>query len=700
VLNFGTRRTLPVIRQSEATECGLACLAMIASFYGHRIDLNTLRRRHVSSLNGITLKSLTEIARHLNLASRAVRLELEDLPHLKLPAILHWDMNHFVVLKCVRKNCLILHDPARGEKRMSWKEVSKHLTGVALELTPTSDFERRDERSRLGLSAFLRQASGAKHALIQLLALSLVLELLVIAGPFYLQLTVDEVITRGDVGLLTVLALGFALVSALTVAVTWLRALIVIILQNTLHFAFGARLFRHLIRLPLSFFEKRHIGDVLSRFTSIEPVRNLISEGLILALIDGVMAAMTLAIMFAYSTKLALIVVLVFLLYCAIRIAFFRVLRDFNETAIQMRAKETSNFVESLRAMQSIKLFNHENERESAWLNRFADTINADVRLKRANAAFDAINKALFGAENIIIIYLAAGLALDNIFTVGMVFAFMTYKQQFISKGNLLVEKALDFGIVGLHLERLSDIALSRLEAGHDLPLLSRPISGELVVRNLCFRYSETDEFVLQNISFAVGAGRFVTIAGPSGCGKTTLMKILVGLLEPTSGEVLVDGVSLHCFGVRGYRAQIAAVMQEDCLLSGSIAENICFFGAAIDQEWMVECAQMACVHEELLKMPMGYNSLIGDMGSSLSGGQKQRIILARALYRRPKILFLDEATAHLDSENEKRIRDNLKALNITRISIAHRSELSEGTDLTVHIAGLPFRAPVKVAAS
>jgi Peptidase C39 family len=226
--------------QSEASECGLACLAMVASYYGHRIDLSTLRRQHPISLNGVTLRSVIEIARHINFTTRAVRLEPEDLKHIKRPAILHWDMNHFVVLKSVSKRGIVLHDPAFGEKRVSWGEVSKHLTGLALELTPTESFERKDERARLRLSTFLRQASGAKHALLQILALSFALELLVIAGPFYLQLAVDEVVARGDVDLLIVLALGFALVAALTVAVTWLRSLIVVILQNTLHFAWRA----------------------------------------------------------------------------------------------------------------------------------------------------------------------------------------------------------------------------------------------------------------------------------------------------------------------------------------------------------------------------------------------------------------------------------------------------------------------------
>ena len=343
------------------------------------------------------------------------------------------------------------------------------------------------------------------------------------------------------------LALGFGLVAALTIAVTWLRSLIVVILQNTLHFAFGARLFRHLIRLPLSFFEKRHIGDVLSRFTSIEPVRDLISESLILAIIDGTMAIVTLAVMFAYSTKLTLVVLAAFLCYSVIRVALFRYLRDLSERVIQTKANETSNFVESLRAMQSVKLFNHETEREGQWLNRFAETVNADVRLERANIGFGAVNHFLFGAENILIIFLAAQLALENVFTVGMVFAFIAYKQQFIGKANLLIEKALDFGIVGLHLERLSDIALTPLEPGHDTPLLRRPIRGQhRGPRRFVPLLPRPRTSYSKKSTSPSGQGSPPPSCGPSGCGKTTLMKVMLGLLHPTCGEVFIDGIPLE----------------------------------------------------------------------------------------------------------------------------------------------------------
>jgi ATP-binding cassette, subfamily B, bacterial CvaB/MchF/RaxB len=308
VLSFSSRHRLPLIQQTEAAECGLACLAMIASYYGHRIDLNTLRRRYPVSLKGVTLRALIQVASQMQLASRPIRFDLQDLRLIRLPAILHWDMNHFVVLKSVARKGIILHDPASGEKLLPIRQASKHITGVALELSPADDFVRIDERTRLPFSVFWAQLRGSGHALVQIFVLSVVLQLLVLAGPFYMQLTVDEVIARSDVDLLVVLALGFALLALIKVTATTIRSLILLLVQNVLHFELGARLFRHLIRLPISYFEKRHIGDILSRFTSLQPIRSLLAEGLIAAILDGLMAVLTLLMIFVYSIQLALVV--------------------------------------------------------------------------------------------------------------------------------------------------------------------------------------------------------------------------------------------------------------------------------------------------------------------------------------------------------------------------------------------------------
>ena len=695
LLNFGSRGHLPVIQQTEAAECGLACLAMISSYHGHRIDLNTLRRRHPVSLKGVTLRALIQVASQMHLACRPLRFELDQLRQLNLPAIVHWDMNHFLVLKSVTRQGIVVHDPASGERFFPIAEASKHLSGVALELSPSEGFFPKDERARLPFSTFWTQLRGSTHALVQILVLSVILEAFVIASPFYLQLTVDEVIARGDADLLIVLALGFGLLTAIKVVSTAIRSLIIVIVQNVLHFQIGARLFHHLVRLPIAYFEKRHIGDILSRFASVEPIRTALAEGMIAAAIDGLMALATLAMIFVYSSQLAAVVLAAFVLYAAVRLGLYRLLRERSLTVIETKAHENSTFIETMRAIQSLKIFNRESDRETQWLNRYADVVSANVRLGRTRIAFTTINDALFGLENVVTIYLAARLALSNSLTIGMIFAFISYKQHFTEKAVQLVEKALDFRILELHLERLADIALSPLETGHEQPLsYTRQIQGRIELRNVSFQYAETEPFVLEDISFIIEPGEFVTIMGPSGGGKTTLIKIMLGLLEPTRGEVLIDGIPLSTMGPRAYREHVGAVMQEDQLLSGSIADNICFFDPSFDQERMIECARLAGIHDEIMAMPMTYNSLIGDMGSSLSGGQKQRVMLARALYRQPRILFLDEGTAHLDVDNEKHINDSLKGLQMTRISVAHRPEISSGADRVLRIARTLVHGP------
>jgi ATP-binding cassette, subfamily B, bacterial CvaB/MchF/RaxB len=640
------------------------------------------------SLKGVTLRALIQVASHMHLACRPLRFELGQLTQLHLPAIVHWDMNHFLVLKSVTRKGIVVHDPASGEKFFTIAEASKHLTGIALELSPSEGFLPKDERARLPFLAFWTQLRGSTHALVQILILSVILEAFVIVSPFYLQLTVDEVIAKGDADLLTILALGFGLLTAIKVASSAIRSLILLIVQNVLHYQIGARLFHHLVRLPIAYFEKRHIGDILSRFNSVEPIRSALAEGMIAATIDGVMAVATLVMIFVYSTQLALVVLTAFVFYTVLRLGLYRLLRDRSLAVIEAKAYENSTFIETLRAVQSLKIFNRESDRETQWLNRYADVVSANVRLGRTKIAFTTINDALFGLESVVTIYLAARLALSNSLTIGMIFAFMSYKQHFTDKAVQLVEKTLDFRILELHLERLADIALSPLDRGHDqLLTYTRQIQGRIEFRNVSFRYAESEPFVLDDISFVIESGEFVTIMGPSGGGKTTLIKIMLGLLEPTEGEVLIDGTPLSTIGPRAYREHVGAVMQDDQLLSGSIADNICFFDPSFNQEWMIRCAHLAGIHEEIMAMPMTYNSLIGDMGSSLSGGQKQRVMLARALYRRPRILFLDEGTAHLDVAAEKHINESLKHLQMTRISVAHRPEISSGADRILGIA-------------
>ncbi len=686
-LNFSGGRRLPVIRQTEAAECGLACLAMIAGYHGFEVDLNTLRRRFPVSLKGASLRSLMTTADHLGLAARPLRAELAALGRIRLPALLHWDMNHFVVLKAVRGDRVEIHDPAGGVRRLRLEEVSPHFTGIVLELTPTAAFERADVRERMRLGDLWSRSRGLGRAIAQTLVLSVFLQLVVLATPFYIQLTVDEVLTKFDTSLLAVLALGFGLLVLFNAAAGALRQYVILYVGNQLGFQMVVNLFRHLLSLPLPWFEKRHIGDVVSRFTSTKPIRDLFTEGLVAALIDGAMAVGTLVLIFLYSALLGAVVIAALVVYLLLRLALYRAFRVRNEDQIVTMAKEQSTFMESVRGIQSVKLFGRESERLALWQNRFADSINSVVRLGRLKIGFDGANTLLFGLENVLVIYLGARLVLAGDLSIGMLFAFMAYKQQFVDKASGLVERLIEFRLLDLHLERLADIGLAEPEPGlaaasfASAGASSRPLEGALALEGLSFRYAESEPWVLKDVSLHLRRGEFVVFVGPSGGGKTTLMKLMLGLFEPVEGQILIDGRPLDQFGRRAYRAQIGAVMQEDALLSGSIADNIAFFDPEIDMERVRACARAAEVDAEIVAMPMGYDSLIGDMGTVLSGGQKQRVLLARALYREPRMLFLDEGTANLDAAAEARILERLQAMDITRITVAHRETMMAHAD-------------------
>ena len=673
-LNLTGRRAVPVVLQTEAAECGLACLAMVAAYFGHQSDLATLRGRFPISLKGATLAHLVQIAARLELAARPLKLELADLDQLSLPAVLHWDCSHFVVLTRLRGDRAVIHDPARGRCVLPLREVSRHFTGVALELAPTDEFKPRSEARRTGLSKLAGRLPGAGRALTQILALAAALEVFGIAAPFFMQTVVDQALIAEDRDLLTVLASGFLLLALVQVGVSALRSWAAMALATTLNLTLVTRLFRQLLRLPISFFESRHLGDIVSRFESLSVIQRTLTTGFLEAVIDGALAIAILIVMLCYSRALTCVVLGAAAAYGLLRFASYRPLRQASEEHLVALARQQSSFLESVRGVQSVKLFNRQQQRATAYQNLLVDQFNAGVRVQRLQMLHRALNGALFGTENVAVIWLGALAVLDGGFSVGMLFAFVSYKQQFITRINALVEKGVEFRMLGLHTERVADVALA--EAEHEPPIASEPpADATLELRGVSFRFADHEPPVLRDVNLRIDAGESVAITGPSGCGKTTLAKIMLGLLEPTSGDVLVGGVSLRRLGASAHRERVAAVMQEDQLFGGSVADNIAFFDTAPDPERMQRCARLAAVHDEIVAMPMGYNTLVGDMGTVLSGGQKQRVLLARALYREPRILVLDEATSHLDVVRERQVNHAIQQLNLTRIIIAHRPE-------------------------
>lgn len=683
-LQFGWRRRLPVIRQAEAAECGLACLAMIAGYHGYDTDLLALRRRFSMSLKGATLERVIDMAAQLGFMSRPIRIDLEQLANLSTPCLLHWDLNHFVVLRSVSASEVVVHDPSKGVLHLPLRTVSEHFTGVALELIPGEDFKPEVVKRPLPLRALLGKVRGLTSAAAQVFLLAIALEVFGLASPLYLQWVLDQVLVSADHNLLVLLGLGFGLLTVFSAATGAARSWAVSWLGATLCVQWPSNLFRHLIRLPVDWFEKRHVGDIVSRFSSLDAIQRTLTTQFIGTVLDGVMSVATLVVLVIYSSKLTLLVVTLFVAYALLRLIFFKPFRLANEDQLINIATQQSELLESIRGATPIKLANKHGIRVSRYANKVTASVNRDIRVQRLMIGFTLGNQLIFGLGRIALVWIAASLTLKNQFTIGMFVAYVAFADQFANRTAALIDKYFDIRMLGLHAERLSDIALTPPEGQGSIGWTGSIPNASIELRNVSFRYSEGEPWILRNCSLRIEAGESVAIIGPSGCGKSTLAKIILGLLQPSEGEVLYGSTDIRAIGPDCYRNVVGAVLQDDQLFAGSLAENICFFDPDASIECVARAAMLAAVHADIEAMPMGYQTLVGDMGSSLSGGQKQRVILARALYRKPHLLVLDEATSHLDVSREREVNTQIRELDMTRIIIAHRQETIASADRVI----------------
>jgi len=675
-LSFWSGKRLPIILQTEAAECGLACLAMVASYWGHCIDLSNMRQRFSISLKGATLKGLMTMAQGLKLQPRPLKLEIKHLKELKLPAVLHWDMNHFVVLKNVTNTHVFINDPSIGERRLKIDDIGKHFTGIALELTPGSDFLPKKEYKNFSVFSLMGHVVGLRRGMGQILLLGLALQVCTLIAPFYMQCVVDEILLTADHELMTVLGFGFLLLIVLQASIGAVRSWVTSVMSTNLNFQWLGNAFMHLMKLPLPYFESRHTGDIVSRFNSIQTIQKSITIQFVEAIIDGLLVLGTFIMMCLYSIQLTAIACCAVVFYVILHMIVFTASKDATSEQIIHEAKQKTHFLESVRGIQSIRLFGRDDERRSSWLNSLADQFNCELRISKLGLSYQAANVFLFGAERVLVIWLAALAVMDARFTVGMLFSFISYKDQFSQRMANLIDRIFEFKILRLHGERVADIVLAKVEQEVLVPEVD-PINivPSIELRQVSFRYSDSEPYIIKELDLKVNHGEYIALTGPSGSGKTTLMKLLLGLLEPTSGEILIGGMKLANLGLSNYRQLIGTVMQDDTLFAGSISDNISFFSTFSNEEKIMLCARLAAIDHEIMSMPMAYNTLVGDIGTGLSGGQKQRILLARALYKNPQILILDEATSHLDIWNEQAVNTAIQSLKLTRIVVAHRPE-------------------------
>jgi len=688
MLNPFTRR-VPLILQSEAPECGIACVAMVAGYHGFRTDLSAMRLRLSPSMKGVTLQHIAAIAGTMKMSLRGVQAPLEGLGRLRLPAILHWDMNHFVVLTRADSNRITVHDPARGKRILPLSEASRHYTGVAAELTPSIGFAPRDERQKITAWHLMGSLRGLQGTIVQIILLSLVLEVFAILSPFFVQIVVDRVVVGRDEDLLTLLGLGFSLLLVMQVATTAVRGWLGVYLSTTLNMRLLDSLFGQLLRLPLAWFEKRNVGDIVSRFRSVDAIQRTLSLAFLESVIDGAMVVLTVIVMLWYSPLLAAIVLTAAVLYGVARWTFYGPQRRALDEQLVHEGRSGTHFIETLRGMMAIKLNLREAARRAAYQNLVVEQVNAGVVVQNLTILHRAANGLIFGLENVAVIWLGTVLVMDGRFSVGMLFGFLSFKLLFLTRVNNLVDKAIDFRMLDLHAERIADIALAEPEPSQPAGAHAPDAPLHIRAKGLGFAYG-VEGYAFRDVDFSVRPGETVAIVGPSGSGKTTLVKVLVGLLDRTEGIVEANGRDLRDWDRSAYRARLGVVMQDDQLFVGTVEDNISFFDPQYHPNLIRAAAAVAGIDEEIQAMPMQYNTIVGSLGTALSGGQKQRVLLARALYRKPHIVFLDEAFDQLDLAREREITERLKTWGIGLVIVSHRPETVRNVDRIVHVGQLP----------
>ena len=675
-------RRVPVVHQTESSECGLACLAMVCGHYGRNIDLIALRRQFNLSARGATLAGVMETGTHLGMETRALSLDLHELSDLRLPCILHWNFNHFVVLVSISKKGCVLHDPARGRRTAGPDEMSQCFTGVALEVWPGSAFVQETVQNRINMRALLRGVHGIRGALTKIFCFSLLIETISLMMPVGTQLVMDHAIPAGDHGLLTLICAGLMFFILLRATVSMIRAWSTLVMETLINVQWQSGLFRHLLQLPLAYFERRKLGDIQSRFGSLDTLRTTFTTSVVGAIMDGIMVLCVLVMLVLYGGWLMAVVLSFTTLYVMLRLLTYSHYRQLSEDALVRSARASSYFMETLYGIATVKMQGMGERRSRHWLNLKIDAINTGIRLTRMDMLFGGINTFVAACDQVVILWLGTSLVIDNQMTIGMFVAFGVFRGQFSERVGSLTNYLLQLRMMSLHNERISDIALNeREEIKPDSGLKAAMQPVGLETRSLGYRYDSHSPPVFVDLSLCIRPGESVAITGPSGSGKTTLLKVLCGLFEPDSGQVLMDGTDIRQLGINNYQKMIACVMQDDRLFSGSVRENICGFTETTDEDWMMECARVSCIHDVIMAMPMGYDTLIGELGEGLSGGQKQRLFIARALYRRPGILFMDEATSALDTESEIAVNQAIKRLNITRVIIAHRETTLKSAD-------------------
>jgi len=682
-LGVGSRRKIPWIPQGAETDCGAACLTMTLAYFGKHLPLEEVRARAFEGRDGASARFLLEAARDFGLRGRAVSVpEVADLRHLSRASILHWGFTHFVVFDRVTRAGAIIVDPSGGRREVSREEIGCQMTGVAVLLEPSEEFEPERKTKRFGTARFVAELLRRSGMLFRVLKVSVLLQVLALALPLLTGLVVDQVVPHQDIDLLQLLAIGFVGLIGFRFLSSLVRALFLVQLRTEMDAKITLEFLDHMIDLPYSFFQNRTTGDLMMRLNSNATVREMLTGGVLSASLDGLVATLYLVLLLVASSTLGILVAIL----GAARVALFLLARRrysaLMTASLESQARSRGFQVQMLAGIQTLKAAGAEKDAVQRWSNLFVDELNVSASQGRLSAWSDAVLDALTMGSPLIVLLFGSNLVLDGDLTLGTMLALSALAAGFLAPLSTLVSTGFQFEMLKSYVARIDDVLCVEKETAESGTELARPdLSGEIRLENVAFRYGARGPLVLSDVSLDIAAGSFVALVGTSGAGKTTLASLMLGLYRPAQGRLLFDGLDLEQLDLRWIRRRFGVVTQEPYLFNSTIRSNIALANPSLSQEEIVAAARSAQIHEEILAMPMGYDTVLGHDGSSISGGQRQRVALARALANRPSLLLLDEATSSLDAITEQRVHQELDRLHCTRIVIAHRLSTIRSAD-------------------
>ncbi|RWK24212.1 MAG: peptidase domain-containing ABC transporter [Mesorhizobium sp.] len=677
-----SRATIQPIQQTESQECILACLTMIARYHGLSISLRELRSRFPFLNRGGTLRDLLEIARSLDLFPRAVKVELHSLKHLQMPCIIHWSFNHFIVLERVRGEKITVSDPASGRRRVSMDAFSRSFTGIAVELVPNPTFQKGRASHPTELVDSLLPLRAFTRPIAQFVALSLAVLVFSLISPLAVQIIVDQVIQKSDSDLLLVVAGAFLFANLLSALATYIQGF------HLLKHSAGARIsatYNYLQRLMSkrwNYFERRKLGNFIAQYNSLTHFVNYVIKAIGTVISDALFVAVITVALFMLHPITGAVVLFVNFSVIAIRVLLMKKARMLQDTQIVDVANEEAFFVETMRGITSVKANRIEANRMSIGIDRTVRATNSFFSLGLFGLRYSLLMQFLKAVEVIVVLYLLAIDVMQGAMTIGMMYAFYSYRQFLDERVASLVDALSEMLNVRVHQERLLEV-LSIESREHQRPDIGEFIrfKGKIELRNLAYWIDNKKKPVIEGFSALADRGTFVHIKGPTGSGKTTLLKIILGVLDQDDGTVLIDDIPLSGANIAILRNSVGVVLQEDLLFSGSILENVSLFDDLLDVGRVQHCCRIACIDDDIVRLPLGYQSLVGDLGANLSTGQQQRLLVARALYRDPTILVFDEASANLNEVVERELLGNLKALGKTVIFASHSDRIGDYCD-------------------